>query len=236
MIIPSVSITCETEFHRLVPNGVTVHSARVPLKQTTPDSLTEMIQDVERAAKLLADIPPHVIAFGCTSGSFFRGPSGNEELMKKIERIAKVPVTTTSTAMVEALKALRVRKVALATPYVNEVNLREKRFLEDSGFEVVNVKGLELEAPARPDRPTDIEMQSPAAVLELAKSANTTEADGIFISCAGLRALEVAEYLERDLSKPIASSNMSLIWHTLRRRLHITDPIQGYGRLLREVL
>jgi len=235
LIVPSVSITCETEFHRLVPKGVTVHSARMTLRDSTPESLMRMIEDVERAAIHLTDVSPHIIAFACTSGSFFQGPKGNEELARKIERTAGVPATTTSTAMVEALRALGIKKVALATPYIDEINTREKDFLEAHGFKVVSVKGLELIAPARRDHPTDIEMQSPSAVYELALSANSAEADGIFISCAGLRALEVAEYIERDLNKPVATSNMSLIWYTLRRKLHITDPIEGYGRLLREI-
>jgi len=235
LIVPSVSITCETEFHRLVPNGVTVHSARMYLKETTPESLARMLEDVERAAKMLADVAPHVIAFACTSGSFFEGIKGNERLIKLIESASGVPAATTSSAMAEALRALGIKKVALATPYLDEINARERSFLEENGFDVVNVKGLQLAAPARRDQPTDIEMQSPSSVYELAESANTDEADGIFISCAGLRALEVAENLERDLGKPVATSNMSLIWYVLRRRLHITDPIEGYGRLLQNI-
>jgi maleate isomerase len=218
-----------------MPRGVTVHSARMPLKDTTVESLQTMIGGVEDAAKLLADVAPHVIAFACTSGSFFRGKSGNDELIRRIQRFAKVPVSTTSLAMIEALRALKVKKVALATPYIDEINLREKRFLEAHGFRVVSVKGLQLTAPARPNEPSEIENQDPSAVYELALSANRKEADGVFISCAGLRALEVAEILEEDLSKPVATSNMSLIWHTLRRCLHIMDSIEGYGRLLREI-
>lgn len=218
-----------------MPRGVTVHSARMPLKDTTPESLEVMVEGVENAVKLLRDAAPHVIAFACTSGSFFRGKRGNDELIMRMERFAKVPVTTTSLAMIEALKALRVKRVALATPYIDEINLREKRFLESHGFRVVRVKGLQLTAPARHNAPTEIETQDPSSVYQLALDANSKEADGIFISCAGLRALEVAEILEEDLGKPVATSNASLIWHTLRRRLHIMDSIEGYGRLLRVV-
>jgi maleate isomerase len=207
----------------------------MPLRDTTSESLEVMIEGVEDAVKLLMDVAPHVIAFACTSGSFFRGKRGNDELIMRTAHFAKVPVTTTSLAMIEALRALSVKKVALATPYIDEINLREKRFLESHGFRVVRVKGLQLRAPARRDAPTEIENQDPSSVYQLALDANRKEADGIFISCAGLRALEVAEVLEEDLGKPVVTSNGSLIWHTLRRRLHIMDSIEGYGRLLRAV-
>lgn len=52
---------------------------------------------------------------------------------------------TASTAIVEGLKAVRARRVAVATVYMDEISLHLQGFLDQSDFEVVTVKGLGIE-------------------------------------------------------------------------------------------
>jgi len=60
---------------------------------------------------------------------------------------------------------------------------------------------------------------------------NIPEADAVFISCTSVRTFEIIAPLERDLGKPVISSNQATIWHALRKT-GIRDTIEGYGRLL----
>ena len=221
----------EPHFNSMVPEGVSVHTARVKLGQeVTPDTLMEMEKDMERAADLLGTIPVDIILYGCTSGSFIKGPGYDIQLIKKMERASGgIPSTTTSTSVVAALKTLDLKKIVVATPYIKEINEAEKKFLEKSGFEVAEVRGLELKIH------NEISSQPPYVIYRLARNVfkDNSHVDGVFISCTSLRAPEIIDILERDIRKPVVTSTQASVWNALRT-IGIIDSIQGYGKLLRE--
>jgi maleate isomerase len=135
---------------------------------------------------------------------------GNERIMNRLQAAAgQVPVTTASTALAAALKALGVTRPMVGTPYSAEINERLRRFLDDHGFAPVGVKGLhagELDDYAL----QDIEdARLGAFIEELAQ----TGGDAIVVSCTGLATALLAPRLERRLGKPIISSNLAILWH-----------------------
>jgi maleate cis-trans isomerase len=225
LIIPSVNATIEPEFAWIAPHGVSFHVARIALRDTTPEGLREMNAGVETAAALLASLSPDAVAYACTSGSFLEG---RERLHAQVDAIAAIvgcPVVATSAALIDALHALGVRRLALATPYLDAINAIERAFLEDHDFEVVSVRGLGLSGAA-------IREVRPERVFELAREADCDRADAVFISCTDLRALEVVEALEDVLQKPVLTSNQVTLW-SLMRVLKRQARIGGCGRLLR---
>lgn len=224
LIVPSSNTTMESEFWRLLPEGVTLHTARVRLVRAVPEELKAMAGEAVKAAEDLATAEVDIIVYGCTTGSLLEGVGWEARLREAMERSSGVKVVTTALAVVEALRRLRVRRVAVATPYVEELNRREKRFLEDCGFEVVRMKGLGIE------RNAEIGRQPPWVAYRLAREVWTREADALFISCTNFRTLEVVEPLERDLGKPVVSSNTASLWLALRE-LGIGDEVKGIGSL-----
>src|SRR5699024_12403164 len=82
--------------------------------------------------------------FGCTSGSFINGPAYDEKLRAKMTEIAEIPCTTTSHAVVQALQALQVEKIAIATPYSEAVNERAASYFTAQHFQITNMSGLGL--------------------------------------------------------------------------------------------
>ena len=70
-------------------------------------------------------------------------------------------------------------------------------------------------------------------IEEYAKKLNYKKADAIFISCGGLRSLEIVEELENVVGKPVIVSNQAMFWNALRLA-GIDDKIKGYGRLFLE--
>lgn len=224
LILPSVNCITEPEFYAVSPRGISFHSTRLLLTETTPEALMKMEEDLESAAKLLATVSPHVVAYACTSGSFVKGLGWDKVIVEKIESIVGCPAITTSTAMVQALQKLDIHRVALATPYLNAVNERETEFLRQNGFQVVACKGLGLSGQA-------IREQTPETVYELARSVDTPRAEGLFISCTDFRAMEVIEALEKDLGKPVTSSNQVTLW-ALLNILNYPSQVKGFGQLL----
>jgi maleate isomerase len=220
--------TLDQEFWQLVPPGVTVHVTRVEVPPEDVDLklVTDLAEseDIEIAAKHLTIIQPDAIAYACTSASFVRGVGYDLEIISRMEEATGVPATTTSTAAVKALKAVGVKRVAVAAPYVDEINRRLGEFLEGSGFEVVALKGLQAKR--------GIYMIGSEASYRLAKEVDNPQADGVFISCTALKTLEVLEALEQDLGKPVVTANQATMWESLRLA-GVHPHVDGMGQLYR---
>src|SRR5918993_5601908 len=144
LMVPSSNTTVEPEFYRALPPGVTLHTARLYLTRIAPESILKMVEDMENQAKLLATADVDVIVLGATAPSFLKGLGYDRELIAKIEAATGKTATTTSTALVQAIQHLGARRVVLGSAYEEKVNAIAKSFLEASGIEVVDVKGLAL--------------------------------------------------------------------------------------------
>jgi maleate isomerase len=225
LIVPSVNATIEPEFAWIAPAGLSFHASRVMLRETTEEGLRAMNADVGIAAGLIASVSPDVVAYACTSGSFLEGAAGLRRQVDAITEIVGCPVVTTSAALIEALQALSIQRLALATPYLDSINRVEQRFLEEHGIDVVAVEGLGLSGKA-------IREVTPETVVELVSRADRPEADAVFVSCTDFRALEVADELERLLGKPVLTSNQVTLWAILQA-LGMRSEVSGVGRLLR---
>ena len=209
LIIPSVNTTIEPEFARIAPDGISFHAARVMLRETTPEGLRAMNAEVSSAARLIASVNPRVVAFACTSGSFLEGAAALKLQVAQIGAITACPVVATSAVMIDALRALGLSSIALATPYLDVLNQIEKRYFESQGVRVVSVRGLGLSGAAIREVP-------PEEVCRLVRSADRPEADGIFVSCTDFRAIETVALLEAELGKPVLTSNLVTLWGLLQ--------------------
>jgi maleate isomerase len=127
--------------------------------------------------------------------------------------------------VVNALRTLNVRRIVVATPYLHEINALEARYLNDQGFEVLDIQGLNIEKDA------DMVRIAPDFIKDFARSIDRPEAETIFVSCSALRTLDVVEALEQETGKLVVASNQAMIWETLRLA-GVDDKIEGYGKLL----
>lgn len=224
LITPAPGSATEAEFNRYRPEGVAVLTTRIPLLEISAEGLIKMTSYAEAAASVLTGADVDLIVFSCTAGSLLKGPGYDQEIVRKLQLLTGVKVTTTSTGVLEALNALKVKKVAIATPYADEINQAEKKFLEGSGFSVTSIIGPLLSDPKK------VPQIAPADMYRLAKQANTEDADAVFISCTGLHVLEIIELLEKDLGKPVITSNQVTLWICLQL-LGVKENIAGLGRL-----
>jgi maleate cis-trans isomerase len=168
------------------------------------------------------------VVYGCTTGSFYKGPGWDTEMLELIRRAAGVPAVATSPSVVEALRFFGARRLSVATPYPEWNNRRLRAYLEAQGFEVLNVDGEPRAAAAGNQGIND---QDPEEVAEFAARVCRPEADALLCSCTAWRSVEAIAAIEARTGKPAVSSNQSTIWTALRA-LGITRPIAGFGRLL----
>jgi maleate isomerase len=227
LVTPSLGWTIEHEWPRMLPKGVSYLVSRVPLKATTPEELLKMGEHAVEAASLLSSAEVDLICYGCTVETILQGIDYDKILTDNLSKTTGVPALTMASAVVAALKHLDAKKIAIVTPYIEEINERETRFMESLGHEVVYEKGLGISSTI------EIARISPATVVELGREAmaRAPNADVLFISCGNLRTIEAIEILEKTIGKPVISSNQAMLWAALRT-VGVTESLRGWGTLL----
>jgi arylmalonate decarboxylase len=226
LLVPSANTIIEEDFHALKPDGVSVHSARMFFSGPGPteENLAAMAEDTEAATQRIMSARPDVIAFGCTTGSVLKGIGWDQELISRIEKVAKVPATTTATAVIRAMQHLNIKRISLGSPYNDALNEIEVDFFNKSGIEVTKVKGLDLTVK-------EMDEISLERVVELARDVNTPDAEAVFLSCTNLKSLPILDQAEKELGKYVFSSNIATFWET-QRLLKIKTQYVKQGKLL----
>ena len=227
LIVLASDHTIERDFMNMRPSDeVTIYASRIHnVNPCTIENLQRMAPRItEATALLIPDGELEVVAYGCTSATV---AIGYETVAERI--LAARPgaaAITPITAALAAFEALDVQRIAVLTPYIDEVSLPMVRYLERHGKEVVGLTSFRLEDD------NDMGRIPTATVIEAAREADRPEAEAVFISCTAVRAVDCIERIEDALGKPAISSNLALFWQALRSSGYAA-PVAGYGRLLR---
>jgi maleate cis-trans isomerase len=228
-LLPPGNPTIEPEMTALAPPGVSLHFHRMVAHGTTGslDGQTArnhtMIEHIDDSIELLAMVKPDVIVIAHTATSYTLGIAAEAALLARLQEKTGLRVVTAFSCVVEALRRLGVRRMALGAPYSMETTLQGKAHLEAHGFEVVkfdNLRGV-----------TNIYDETAERAYRLARSVDAPEAEAVFLSGTGMPTLPVLEWLEQDLGKPALSSNAATMWRALRAA-GVGAEVPGYGRLL----
>ena len=229
VISPPANRPLPDEAKRMYPTGVRFLVTGLGLKKMTltPDGYDSVIAKIPDAARELRDKGAQGIALMGTSLTFYKGAEFNRQLTQFVREATGLPCVTMSTAIVEALKAVKGRRVAVATAYSEAVNGCLLRFLNESGFQVTALKGLGLEQMDGPGKITEDEVRALCAdVCHLAPHA-----DSLLISCGGLVTLGIHVELEKRYKLPVVSSTPALFWAAVRMMGH-SGRAPGLGMLL----
>ena len=229
LLVPSSNTTVEPEFYAALPAGVSLHVARLFLTQIAPDSILNMVDDLETQSRNLASADVDVIVLGSTAPSFLKGLGYDREMIARIEEATGKPATTTSTALIDAIRHIGAVRVALGSAYDETVNALAQGFLEANGVEVLAARGLGLVDNLTVGR-LDV-----SSADELAREVDHADAEAVVLACTNWKTMDAIERLEADLDKPVLSTTQVSVWAALRMIGH-GDGVEGYGRLLREGL
>ena len=224
LIIPSSNRLTEPQFQKYAPPDIGVHVTRLRMTGQWHKPLKELTEEIREAAATLADTKPGIIVFHCTASSMEEGLAGEAAVLDVIQGASGCAAITTGQAITEVLRDLGVKKVVLISPYVEETNQHEVRYLREAGFEVLHDFGLGLSGG---DEFINI---TPQRWREIVVGNSRSEADGYLLSCTNTTTIEVIDDLERRLGKPVVTSNQATLWACLER-LGALLPIPGLGRL-----
>lgn len=232
-VVVPFDFALDDELWAYLPAGVRLHVTRTPAREGLIDA--DLVAEVSGqrvvrdTAAAVAAARPAVTVYGCTTGSYMGGLGGERVIRETISRATGSDAVTTSGALLEAMAAVGVSRLAVATPHDRTLAAGLVAFLEEAGMEVPSVAYLAL------DR--DIQEASAATIRVLVRRADTATAGALFLSCTNLPTLGLIPDLEGELGKPVLAANQVTMWAALRR-LGRTNPairqalfrVDGSGR------
>ena len=169
-----------------------------------------------------------MIIFPATAPSSRNGPGYDQELIRRISAASGKPATTASTALLEALHVLSIKRIAIGAPWSASVNQTVGVFLEANGITVLAQEALGLV------RNLEIGLLDPQTAFDIGRRADRPDADAVLLACGNWSTFSIIEQLERDLGKPVLTTNQVTLWHALR--MMGTRPLGGLGILLSQHL
>jgi arylmalonate decarboxylase len=207
---------------RFIPRGVGVRAL-------TPEGYEPAWNGILPAAEHLAKQGVDAIMVIGTSLTFYRGPQQHDWLLHELRQRTGLPVSTMSQAIIDGLREVGARRVAVATAYTDVVNRRLKELLAAADIDVLALECFDLLEFGGPSK------KSEADIIALSGSAleHAAGAEGILISCGGLRTLGVTKPLEDSHGIPVVSSATAAFWAAMRL-VGESGRLDGYGRLFEQ--
>jgi maleate isomerase len=157
------------------------------------------------------------------------GYKGEEKIIKEWEGKYKTPMVTAGQTQVEALRALDVKKFIGVTYFVGSVNDITTRYFQEAGFEVLCMEGMSVAFE-------DVGRLASQEIYAHTRKAFLKHpgADGVYMLGTGWRCLDILRLLEEDLQVPVIHPVPARVW-AVQKRLHVRQPVKGFGRLLEEM-
>jgi maleate isomerase len=226
MLVPSTNTTCEIEFGHL-PLELQMHTARLGKGSGTPFS-PSLDADVIYQSKLLGDARVEVIALLQTSASLF-SDDYDAVTIKRMTEASRVPALTSAQAIGRALRALGTLRVAIATPYSEEVIGRAKRYYETLyGISVVAMQSLGA---------TDayfIAKMDALGVQAAFDRIDRPDIEALMVPGGNFPTMDSIAPWEQRFGKPVITTNQATLWAILKA-MRIATPLPGRGRLLEQL-
>ena len=224
-----VDETLSGQFYRMAPPGVTLVRTSLELKDVTVEEVNAALARTEKAAAVLGKYKPDCIVFGGSPTVAVPGHGSDKRIVEMIERASGCKAFSAQAAAIEALQKYGARRLALATPFPDNVNVLVKDFLEKSGFEILSIRGLGVHY-------LDLTLTPLQKSWDLGKRvfAEAKNADALYFPGAPQPCVDNIEGLEKELGTFVISSLQVSLWKALQI-IGYRKPIQGYGKLLREV-
>jgi maleate cis-trans isomerase len=205
VIVPSVNAVMESDLARFVPPGVDWRVARW-VTGKAHQSIPDILPAIADLAADLAAGHPDIIGFGCTAASVVGGPEGSRQIAEAIWQRTGISAVTTGTALTEAARILRLRRILFCSPFDEDYDRPEVDGLKSFGVPIAGSASLGLDSPA------ECTALTPAQIAGWVAGLDHSGVDGVILSCANIRAFESVAALESLLGKPVISSNQALVW------------------------
>lgn len=226
---PVVTEVFPYEFYKIVPEGVTLALTTLVVNNATPKELEESYELSVRVAQEMGRAGVDLLVLGGVPINLCRGVDKVDDLIKTVEKSAGVPVTTSVTAQLNALRRLGARRLGLVG--TSMVSALDTEYLERAGYEIIANVGVAALPPLNYMGKATSKMTMDVA-RELRRAH--PDVDTLYFPCPHRPTVDMIQQVEEELNVNVVTASQAIIWEALRR-CGIRDPISGYGRLFRNL-
>ncbi|WP_311198291.1 maleate cis-trans isomerase family protein [Sphingobacterium daejeonense] len=222
-IVPSSNVTMETEIPALFraretiyPERFTFHSSRMRMKHVTKDELEKMDAQSDQCAIELSDAHVDVMGYAClvaimSMGKGYHCVSQSRLHQKTIENDYPTPIVTSAGALVEGLKALGVKNIAVVAPYMKPLTQMVVDYIEDQGFTVKDWVALEVADNL------EVAALDPENLKTIYKQLDLTGVEALVLSaCVQMPSLPSVDYIEKEINIPVTTAAICTTYRMLK--------------------
>ena len=237
-IVPSSNTTMETEIPAMLraregiePERFTFHSSRMRMKHVTKEELAAMDGDSDRCALELSDARVDVLGYACLVAIMSMGRGYHRESQRRLHGLTvgnggTAPVVTSAGALINGLKTIGAKKIAVLTPYMKPLTALVVDYIEHEGFEVLDSMSLEISDNLA------VGSQDPRAPIELSKRLNTANCDAVVLSaCVQMPSLASIQPVQDRIGLPVLSASICTT-HQMLTTLGLRAVVPNAGALL----
>lgn len=227
ILSPTVIETASYDFARLAPDGVSMCAITSNVEHWSKDNFQrDVIDPLVNSAKYLASRDVDFIMHCGMPVVTTQGKGFEEKVVQIITEATGIPSSTSIRSAIRALEHLGVKRVAMLSPYPQELHQSAIKFLKDSGFDVVADRTMDVAFKRLQD-------VTPAVIADNAVRllASVPSAQGIYIPCNQWSAADAAPLIEMKSNLPVVTGSHADHWEAFRA-VGIHDRIEGHGRLM----
>jgi maleate cis-trans isomerase len=216
------------EFYDVVPDGVDMTTVSLTIQQLSDDDMDEAIKGMERAAKQLANFDVDVIYQSGVPPVVRRGRGFGDELADRLSQASGLPAITDMSSVIDAMRAMKLSTLAMATPFQQFINDRLVDYLAAEKVTVTSNTALGIKRNVEIRHlPIPVEYRTARKTF----LASVEKPDGIYIPCGGWGSIHNIDLLEKDLDTTVVTWMNAMIWSAMKRG-KVAGSIQGFGKLL----
>lgn len=237
-IVPSSNTTMETEIPAMLaarrtvrPEAFTFHSSRMRMKTVAKEELAAMDGESDRCALELSDARMDVIGYAClvaimSMGHGYHNVSQQRLRKRTADNGAEAPVITSAGALVNGLRAMEAKKVAIVAPYMKPLTKLVVDYISAEGFQVTDYVALEIADNLAVGR------HDPGRLPEIVSRMKFDDADVIVLSaCVQMPSLAAVAQVEAETRKPVLTASIATAYDMLKA-LELEPIVPGAGALL----
>ncbi len=212
LIVPSSNTVMEPDLHRCLGTTCTISTSRIYLQEVTREAERRMLEvELPRSIARIKTTEPGVVVFGCTSAGALDGIEHDRGVARGIERDTGCAAVTVVESVLAQLRSVGGRKVAVFTPYEEDLTSAVAGCVTAAGYELAKVAGMGIRDNCEIGRVT------PAEIVEFVDAQMTgVEVDCVFLSCTNWQAIDAIESAQARFGVPVITSNQATI-ETVRR-------------------
>jgi len=223
-IIPSSNRMVEEQAWRHLPADIIPHITRLAMTNRHKVPLDQLIPRIEQATQLLADSDCDVTVLQCTGTSMSGGVAMETKVLEAMEKASGRPALSAASSLMAAFATLKAKKLVFISETRQNEHEDKLRFLHEAGYTILADHAVGLSGSA------EYCSAPPRLWFDEAMKLRRDDADAYFISCANIRSIDVIEDLEKELGRPVVTSNQAAFWCAMRK-IGLADRLPRLGHL-----